>query len=145
MEIVIFRHGDSLSISESRAKNDFDRILSEKGRKEIEESAKNLKLEGFSGKLIISSPLKRAIQSGEILAKNFNIKNIITTNLLKNGSDINRIIDYIKNFNENLIVVSHIPLVSYLTLHLLNQKIEFTTGSYVRIKFKENQDAQIVK
>jgi phosphohistidine phosphatase len=144
MEVAIFRHAHSLSVSESGADVDFDRILSERGMDEVKKSAINLKNEKFLPKIIFSSPIKRAVETAKIIGDILDIKDIVITDLLKPSNDINKIIDLIKSENHNTVVVSHIPFVDDLLYGLSGTRFLFTTGSYVRVSINGEKDVKVV-
>ena len=79
--IYFVRHGES----EANVKNVFsgqkdDSVLTEKGREQARQTAEEIKKEGLKIDKIISSPLKRTLETAEIIAKaiNFDISKILT-------------------------------------------------------------------
>ena len=83
MELFILRHGKA-GIRTSEA-SDSKRKLSEVGKKEVEEISKVLQRSGIQFDYIVTSPLKRALQTAEIILKNQKTKknNFLTWNELK--------------------------------------------------------------
>ncbi len=144
MKIAIFRHGDSLSIFDSKVSFDLNRVLSEKGIKEVKTSALKLKEEGFKPLKIISSNYTRAVQSSEIIADVFNISIIYITHILVPDSNVENFIEIIKMEKDDLIVVSHMPLVENIVFFLSGVKVRFKTGSYVNIELGEDFNAKIL-
>lgn len=136
MEIVLFRHGYSQSSATSIS--DLERHLLPRGIDEINKSSLNLYNEGFYSKLILSSPLQRAVESATIISEKFNIKEIKKLDFLTPQSDYLKFIEFMSDITENIIVVSHIPLIENIAFALLNKKISFPTGSYLRLKREES-------
>lgn len=130
MELVIFRHGDALAVSDDG--NDFSRRLSQEGIYEVKISSENLKISGVKPNLIITSPFIRARETTEIIKSFFeNTEIVISNDLSPNSSPIN-VINLINSLKEkNIILVSHMPLVSEIAYCLLGKNIRFSTSSYL--------------
>ena len=116
MDLFILRHGKS-GIRTS-APSDFKRKLSEVGKKEVEEISKVLQRSGIQFDYIITSPLKRALQTAEIILENQKTKknNFLTWNELKPES---KIIDATKKISKlkidsSVLIVGHDPHLSML-------------------------------
>lgn len=135
MEIVLFRHGHSQSISISIS--DTEKHLSQRGIDEINKSSLNLYNEGFSCSLIISSPLQRAIESAAIISEKFD-KEVRILDFLSPNSNPSKLIEFLSDIRENLIIVTHMPLIEDISFTLLNKRIIFPTGSYLRLKKEGN-------
>ena len=124
MKIYFIRHGEA----EIYADDDFKRKLTTLGKKKLEESfkafAKNLK-DKRSFK-IYSSPLERAKETAEILAKhldsNFEVKEYLAGGRIK---DILKTLDP----DENYIFVSHEPFISNWIYHLTGDMKIISRGS----------------
>jgi broad specificity phosphatase PhoE len=72
MELIIVRHGESLANVEGRMQGRLDSALSERGRAQAETLGKFLSLRGFSWHACYSSPLARARETAEIVARTAN-------------------------------------------------------------------------
>ena len=72
MDLFILRHGKAGIRTTSPS--DSKRKLSEVGKKEVEEISKTIQKAGIKFDYIATSPLKRAQQTAEIVAKNQSIK-----------------------------------------------------------------------
>jgi 2,3-bisphosphoglycerate-dependent phosphoglycerate mutase len=68
MKILFVRHGESVDDIEDRYGGSADFDLTEKGRDQVSESAKKISSLGEKFEMILSSPLKRAYQSAEIIS-----------------------------------------------------------------------------
>ena len=71
MKIYILRHGHSPGILDSGVTSDADRPLSPLGRRTSKRAAEYLVEKGCKPGLILHSPLKRALQSSEEVARVF--------------------------------------------------------------------------
>ena len=134
MKIYFIRHGEA----EIYADDDFKRKLTTLGKKKLEESfkafANNLK-DKRSFK-IYSSPLERAKETAEILAKHLD-----STYEVKDYLAGGRIKDILKTLdkNENYIFVSHEPFISNWIYQLTDEMKIISRGSinFVEINPKE--------
>ncbi|MBN2016447.1 histidine phosphatase family protein [Candidatus Dojkabacteria bacterium] len=72
MKVFFMRHGEGVDDVEKRYGGWGDLPLSEKGRKQAKDSVE--KVEKLDIDLVLSSPLKRAMETAEILAKGKNLK-----------------------------------------------------------------------
>ncbi len=132
MKIFILRHGMT---AESDA--DENRVLSEKGIKEVEDVV-NLRHEDLrSVTRIYSSPLLRVRQTLEIAAKLLNFDSpVIESELLKTGSRLKEIIRFVGDLDfeaGNILVSSHQSCTSILVLWLTGEDILIPNGSLLAI------------
>ena len=74
MKILFVRHGESVDDIENRYGGSADFDLTEKGKKQVLESAKKIFSLDEKFEIILSSPLKRALQSAEIIANQLHIE-----------------------------------------------------------------------
>lgn len=74
MEIYFLRHGRSLADDENKHEGRYDSPLTDKGRKEVHKRAAAWKSEGIKFDRIIASPLKRAIETAEIIGQALNCR-----------------------------------------------------------------------
>ena len=124
MKIYFIRHGEA----EIYADDDFKRKLTTLGKKKLEEAfkafAKNL--EDKRSFKIYSSPLERAKETAEILAKhldsNFEVKDYLAGGRIK---DILKTLDP----DENYIFVSHENFISNCFYHLTGDMNIISRGS----------------
>ena len=74
MQVLFVRHGESQDDIEGRfgGWSDFD--LTDKGKEQIRVSAQEIKKLNENFQLILTSPLKRALQSAEIIAQKLNLQ-----------------------------------------------------------------------
>ena len=127
MKIIVIRHGDAIY-------ENADRVLSGQGQDEVGQVGAKLK-EFFKATKIYSSPKTRAMQTATIIADKLDFKDKIEyiPDLTPSGNAHNVIsfIDVNCDMYDNVILVSHLPLVEILSYDL-NQKItippQFGTG-----------------
>ena len=91
MNIYLIRH--TIAEAATHLKKDRERELAEEGIKTLKESINNWKSKVDYFDIILSSPVKRALRTAEIIADCYNYKDeIIKENSLAPGSTANAII-----------------------------------------------------
>lgn len=139
MKLYLIRHSIAENISID--KKDFDRELTEEGKFIIKKTSEAWK--NYIGYIdvVLTSPLKRAIQTAEILSSNVQATpNIIKDNNLGTGSRTADLIDLLNSFDyKNVAVVGHQPDLSH---HLNNFcgtgsfNFAFPPASLAKIEFE---------
>jgi phosphohistidine phosphatase len=135
MRIFILRH----AIAEDTAKGgDAQRALSEEGRKKMKDAAAGFARLELEIDAIYSSPLIRAVQTAEILAKAIGYRNKIETmEELSPGhspESVGKRLQSLKKLN-NIVLSGHEPNCSELASFLLGgAQIEFKKGSICLIE-----------
>jgi 2,3-bisphosphoglycerate-dependent phosphoglycerate mutase len=74
MKILFLRHGESVDDVEDRYGGWADFDLTNKGKNQVTESAKKISSLNEKFEIVLSSPLKRAFQSAEIIASHLDVK-----------------------------------------------------------------------
>lgn len=117
MNLYLIRHSIAENITID--KKDFDRELTEEGKFVIKKTSEAWKNYVGDIDVVLTSPLKRAIQTAEIISSNLqDIPNVIKDNNLGTGSRTADLIDILNSFEyKNVVVVGHQPDLSY---HLNN-------------------------
>ena len=134
MKIYFIRHGEA----EIYAEDDFKRKLTTIGRVKLENSFKALanRLEDKRSYKIYSSPLERAKETAEILAKHLD-----STYEVKDYLAGARIRDILKTLDqdENYILVSHEPFISNWIYQLTGEMKIVSRGSinFVEINLED--------
>ena len=120
MDIYFMRHGKAQERSSNIA-SDSKRALTEVGKKEIENIAKSLNVLGINFDEIISSPLDRAKQTGEIILKHTKIKkNMIIWDELKPETDAAKTIAKLAMMKFNsVLIIGHEPLLTNLVSKII--------------------------
>jgi len=134
MEIYIVRHGDAIE-----GEIDELRELSEKGKKQAKKAGKKLKKLRFEE--IFSSPLKRAVQTAEIIGKEIKFKGKInTTELLMPNSNPSEILNHIFVMNiAKILIVGHQPFIGNFIKLISNQDVEVKKGSVWKIEIEDKK------
>ena len=112
MNLYLIRHSIAENISID--KKDFDRELTEEGKFVIRKTSEAWKNYIGNVDVVFTSPLKRAIQTAEIISSNLQeIPNLIKDNNLGTGSRTADLIDILNSLEyKNVVVVGHQPDLS---------------------------------
>jgi phosphohistidine phosphatase len=138
LNIYLVRHGTAEN--KTKLGKDFDRNLVDEGKDEMRKTAMNLKKLVPSIDFIISSPLNRAVQSAEIIKKEFDFdKEIILEEKLSPGSKTENLIEIANQLEaEDIMFVCHEPDISVHISNLISSsgiKVYFKRGAMVSIYF----------
>jgi len=120
VQLYFIRHG--IAENPSPQKADFDRELSAHGAKELEKAARRLKEIGFHPDLLVTSPLVRARQTAQILAKGLKLeKRLVVDPRLDPGLDVAKLRAVIAEHAEadNFAFVGHEPSLSEVIADLI--------------------------
>ncbi len=137
MQLFLLRHG----IAEENAPSgqDADRALTADGRRKLRQVLEAAAEAGVQPTLILTSPLKRALQTAQIAERVFKYKNeLLRTKALAPGSTAEQVWEEIRVHREeaSLLLVGHNPLFGELASYLLGSKdiqIDFKKGALLRI------------
>jgi phosphohistidine phosphatase len=140
VELLILRHGEAGKRNPSGT-NDAKRPLTVVGEKEIAKIAEALKVIGVRLDIILTSPLKRAQQTANIVAKEFKAHNKIEQ-LQELSPEGNRSALYHKlsSFREgtSILLVGHNPYLSEMVSELVTDekkgRIDLKKGGIARIR-----------
>jgi len=140
MELILFRHGKAELISDAR--DDHDRELTSPGRRKTILAAEGLANSLLAGRKIHiwSSPLRRAYETAEILAKTLNPKiKIEIVDAIAEGDwdELVRRWSQLKEIDV-LIVVGHEPTLSHWSHMLCGTTIPFHPASAACLEITEN-------
>ncbi|CUS99658.1 phosphohistidine phosphatase, SixA [Candidatus Kryptobacter tengchongensis] len=135
MLLYLTRHADAEQ--KKPGMSDFERELTDIGRKNTEKMAIILKRMNLKFDLIVSSPLVRAVQTAKIFHDVMGVQSeIITTNELIPGSDFKSLLNILFSFGVgNLLAVGHEP-------HL-GEFLSWLVGLPKPVEFKKNSIACI--
>lgn len=138
MIVYLIRHGEAESYSSTG--RDFDRVLTEKGKQEFSKMV-SLSLPALTNiEIILSSPLKRALQTAEILYNQLNKKaEIIRHNELAPGLNAKslEVIWNLYSERNEIALVAHQPDLSDLVYHYCNlDAFSFKKGGILKIAFR---------
>lgn len=128
--IYLVRHGDT--VPEER---DPTRPLSEKGRAEVEATAKALLKEKANVEEIWHSTKLRAKQTAEMIAQILGVKNVIEKEGLKPNDPPAPIAELLKTANKNILIAGHRPFLGELASLLGKRVGGLESGGVVGIPF----------
>lgn len=133
MKLWLLRHGEA----EPRARSDAERALTERGRKEVRQSAKRLRGEVIAH--ILVSPYRRAQQSAELVREALGLDLPLTTlDWLTPDDDPRQVACRLDAYPGNCLLVSHNPLLGQLAGLLLQghlqQPLSLHTASLVELQ-----------
>lgn len=143
MKILLIRHGKAeerplLSLS---AKKDALRALTESGRREMRKAAKGLRKFAPDIDVLAASPLVRAQETADIVAKVFGVNQVLEQALLSPGADAPALLDWLNAQapDTTVALVGHEPGLSQFATRLLSGKdasfITFKKGACALIEF----------
>jgi phosphohistidine phosphatase len=140
--ILLIRHAKSSWDDPSLS--DFERPLNERGKKDAPEMAKRLGDKKLKIDALVSSPAKRAKQTGKHFTKEFDLKkkNILFEPKLYEAGEENfyDVIEHLKNKWDSVAIVSHNPGISSFANSLTETKIDdMPTSSIFAIKIKTDK------
>ncbi|MBC7974931.1 MAG: histidine phosphatase family protein [Myxococcales bacterium] len=118
MRIFLCRHGDA--VPEEDVGSDRDRWLSARGREHARVLGRLLREQGVQPDMILTSPLPRAVQTGELLAASLDYLGIVTSlRALEPSAQPRVACNAIRAAGESVLVVSHEPIISAIGAFLL--------------------------
>ncbi|MBV8863778.1 MAG: histidine phosphatase family protein [Acidobacteriaceae bacterium] len=137
VQVHLLRHG--IAEDGHAGLPDADRALTSDGRKKLRQVLQTAAKANVQPTLILSSPLKRALQTAEIAKRTLRYHGeILQTKVLAPGSSVEQVWDEIRaHRDENaLLLTGHNPLFEQLAGYLLNHpsmKMDFKKGALLRI------------
>jgi phosphohistidine phosphatase len=127
MQVFIMRHGQAEEFTEQSRFDDSQRALTEQGKQEAKIMAAWLENQNLKPSQVLVSPYMRAQQTCDIVTQGWQ-SNIVTVNFITPAGDAKQVHDYIDGLMSDLeinaskqttlLIVSHMPLVSYLVAQL---------------------------
>lgn len=142
MELFFLRHGKAEDLSESAASDDFGRALTNKGIDETKALAEALERLEIVPDQILTSPLVRAKQTAEIVAKRLELKKELSeTELLAPGCDLKQLRELIGGYRtcKSLMVVGHEPDFSSMIGQLIGGAgIEMKKGALAAVSIESS-------
>jgi phosphohistidine phosphatase len=137
MEIYLLRHG----IAEERAASgrDADRRLTEEGRAKLHSVLERAHSAGVTPSVILSSPLRRALETAEIAARELGYEGkIVRSTALEPDSSPKQVWDEIRKHSDEtaVLVAGHEPLFSATVAWMLGSTramVHFRKGALVRL------------
>lgn len=123
---LLIRHAiaEDREIAAKKGAKDEERNLTEKGRIKMIQTAKGLKSIAPDLDYIATSPLIRAIQTAEILSKEYGDIQLIKTDILSPGINFNNFLDWAGQLPKTRLIalVGHEPDLGLLLCRMLSGK-----------------------
>lgn len=143
MKILLIRHGkaEERSLLSLSAKKDARRALTESGRRDMRKAAKGLRKFAPDIDLLAASPLVRAQETADIVAKVFGVNDVLEQPLLAPGVEAPLLLDWLGTQPpaSTIALVGHEPDLSQLATWLLSARdasfIVFKKGACALIEF----------
>lgn len=141
-QIILFRHGEAVD-SFAYSINDEERFLTHHGKTLSRQMAELLKQQVGEISLILSSPLKRALETAAIIADVFQLEDDQTEVLpsLAFGVSSEILIELNHYQGETICLTGHEPTLGYLASLALDKErlrsIQFKKSGWIAIAFKE--------
>lgn len=141
MELFLLRHGLAVEHGTPGFEDDSARPLTPKGEKQLRKTCAALRKLKLDFDLILSSPLVRAGQTAEIVAKELKLKKRLKfSDALKPGGDARKLVaelNHLKPAPENILLVGHEPdlsgLISLLITGGLDLRLDFKKGGLCKL------------
>jgi phosphohistidine phosphatase len=139
MQVYLLRHG--VAEKDRPGLSDADRALTQDGRRKLRQVLRAASEAQVKPTLLLSSPLKRAIETAEIAQEVLEYKSeILRTKALLPGSRPEQVWEEIRVHRDeaSLMLVGHNPLFAELSGYLLGSsemQVDFKKGALLRIDF----------
>ncbi len=141
MELYIFRHG--IADDARPGQSDSERALTAEGKKKLRSVLKIAKLAAVAPTLVMSSPLRRAVETAAIAVDVLGYKGeVLTSSTLVPSGRPEAVWDELRVHKDEsqVLLAGHEPLFSGLTAFLLqspNLQVDFKKGTIVRIDLEK--------
>lgn len=144
-QVWLFRHG--IAERKNKDKEDYDRALTPKGKKELEATIPNLRylLDTQYPVFIWSSPLTRAYETAEMISQALGNSEIRQKEFIAAG-DIHLLTEELESLpkESTVIVVGHEPALSVWTEQLTGVSLPFDKGSCAAIQVKDASESDLL-
>jgi phosphohistidine phosphatase len=147
MKLYVVRHADAVSIG-GEIRSDFDRTLSERGRAEATMMARALAHIDIDIRAILTSPLARAVETGEIFGRELK-RTAEATILLEPGFNPGVLYKDVLERSQGggVVAIGHQPDMSMFVSHLMSPSHEaavtMETCSIVCLQVQNTGQAQL--
>ena len=137
MEIYLLRHG--VAEESAATGRDADRRLTEEGRQKLRRVLERAHQAGVAPSLILTSPLRRALETAEIAARELGYEGkLVRTAALEPSSSPQQVWEEIRLRRDEsaILLAGHEPLFSSTVAYLLGSSreiVHFRKGAIVRI------------
>lgn len=140
IDLYFLRHGKAVEPGSFGAGDDFSRQLTERGIDEIEAAAEAFERLGVKPDVILISPLVRAKQTAEIVAKRLGLKKrLVVAEPLSSGCDLDRLRNLLAQHSDanKVMLVGHEPDFSSMVGELIGgggASVEIKKASLAAVK-----------
>jgi len=137
INLIILRHGEAEDGSPDQL-----RPLSQHGRQQIKRQCDWLLSKGFSADCLLHSPYLRTTETAQIAAQYFTSAKILEEPLITPDGHPEVIAELLPNLGySNIILISHMPMVSYLSSTLVPEigLFGFSVASFCWLKLETSQ------
>jgi phosphohistidine phosphatase len=140
MQVYLLRHG--IAEEAKTGMSDAERSLTPDGRRKLRQVLSSAAEAGVQPDLILSSPLKRAIQTAELAQQVLKSKNeILQSNSLVPASNPDEVWEEIRRHKKasSILLAGHNPLFARLAPYLLGTPdvhVDFKKGAMMRLDFE---------
>ena len=127
MELILLRHGEAEFSSPDSA-----RQLTANGKQQVIKMAKTYRQNINGIELVLTSPLKRALETTQLFMGNAEIAcDVLIVDFLLPDSSVNLVEQQIQTFdNKKILMVGHLPLLDYWIDYLTgNNSVTMATAS----------------
>lgn len=137
MQVYLLRHG--IAEEERVGLSDAERALTADGRRKLRQTLQMAARAETKPTLILSSPLKRALQTAEIAKEVLACKSgVVSTRALLPGATAEQVWEEVreKKNEPSVVLVGHNPLFANLVAYLLGQRelqVDFKKGAILRL------------
>jgi|SRR5579875_2821668 len=141
MELYLLRHG--VAEKDRPGVSDAERALTQEGRRKLRQVMKAASEAKVQPTLILTSPLKRALQTAEVAQEVLGYKNqILRSKALLPAATVEQVWEEVRGHRDeaSLMLVGHNPLFAELSGYLLgsaDMEVEFKKGALLRVDFEE--------
>lgn len=142
MELYIIRHAWAEERDPTRWPDDDQRPLTTEGKRRFRRVLRRLVAAGMTPEVVAASPLKRCLQTAELLAATVEPRpKIIQLDALRPGSDLNSLLQWTARQareHERIAWVGHAPDVDHLAAALIGgpeAAIHFSKGGIAALQF----------
>lgn len=139
------RHANALSAREAGVSSDGERPLSGAGLEEARAAAEELAGRGFRPSAIITSPLRRAMQTAQQAASVFPGTDILPEPGLASPADPADLARTLaRDPGARLLVVGHHPAIGLMAVPFLGKAFSFSTAGFLRLSISEDGKASVL-
>jgi len=143
MNVYLVRHGIAFECGEQGCVRDADRRLSDEGKTKTREVARGLRsVIGDEGVRVVSSPLVRAVETAEILAKALKVEGAVEILAeLRSDGDVEAVADWLEGqASASVMLVGHMPDMSDLAACLAcprgEMRVVFKKAAVMKLSFE---------